>query len=218
MPSLPPDTKQPAKPATPRRQYHSPKRQQQSAETRERIVAAGSDLVHNLPGWDWKNLTARAISERAGVSERTVHRYFPTERKLRDAILQRLTQESGIDLDNLKLADFGDVTAGLLGFLSSFAATRSAANVEDPSLLSVDQMRCEALLRAVADASPNWPRHDQEAAAALLDLLWSPPPYERLITAWNFDHARAVGAITWLIGLIEEAISQGRRPGGDRRG
>ena len=212
-PISPPEKKQTDKAAPKRRQYNSPLRQQQSAETRERIVAAGADLVHSLPVWDWKSLTARAISERAEVSERTVHRYFPTERKLRDAVLQRLVEESGIQLDSLKLEDFGQITAGLLGYLSSFDASRSMANVEDPSLLSADQMRCKALLRAVAEASPAWPRQDQEAAAALLDLSWSPPPYERLITAWDFDHARAVEAITWLIGLIEEAIRHGKRPG-----
>lgn len=214
MPSSTPEKKQRSETSAQRRQYNSPVRQQQSAETRERIVTAGSDLVHSLPAWDWKNLTARAISERAGVSERTVHRYFPTERKLRDAVLQRLVAESGVQLDSLKLENFAEVTAGLLGYLSSFAATTiTATNVEDPSLLSMDQMRCEALLHAVADATPTWQRTDQEAAAAVLDLLWSPPPYERLITAWRFDNQRAIGTITWLIGLIEEAIRQGNRPG-----
>lgn len=214
MPSSPPKTKQTSKTAEKRRQYNSPVRQQQSAETRERIVAAGSDLVHSLPGWDWKNLTARAISERAGVSERTVHRYFPTERKLRDAVLQRLVEESGIQLDSLTLENFGEVTAGLLGYLSSFAATASTStNVEDPSLLSMDQLRCQALLAVVAQATPTWSRHDREAAAGLLDLLWSPPPYERLITAWGLDNKQAIGAIRWLIDLIEQAIREGRRPG-----
>lgn len=210
MPSSPIDNKQTPKPATERRQYNSPIRQQQSADTRERIVAAGSELVHSLPAWDWKNLTARAIGERAGVSERTVHRYFPTERKLRDAVLQRLVQESGIKLDSLKLGDFAEITAGLLGYLSSFAATTT--NIEDPSLLSMDQLRCAALLRAVSDATPTWSQQDQEAAAAVLDLLWSPPPYERLMSAWRFDNERAIGTITWLINLIEEAIRNGRRP------
>ena len=211
MSPSPTDKKPAAKAAPQRRQYNSLVRQQQSAETRERIVAAGSELVHDLPAWDWKNLTARAIGERAGVSERTVHRYFPTERKLRDAVLQRLVKESGIELEGLKLSEFAPITASLLGYLSSFAATTS--NVDDPSLLSIDQLRCAAVLQAVREAAPDWPQPDCEAAAALLDLLWSPPPYERLISAWRFDNERAIGAITWLIDLVEAAIRDGRRPG-----
>ncbi len=214
---MPPSTTPKQKPtsdAKSRRQYNSPLRQQQSAATRERIVAAGAELVRSLPDWDWTNLTARAIGERADVSERTVHRYFPTERKLRDAVLQRLVEESGIDLGSLTLDNFAQTTSGLLGFLSSFAASASTStNVGDPTLISIDQLRCQALLQAVHRAIPNDTSQDLEAVAALLDLLWSPPPYERLITAWRFENQRAIGAITWLIALIQEAVRDGRGPG-----
>ena len=57
-----------------------------------------------------------------------------------------------------------------------------------------------------------WLDRDREAAAAALDTFWNQPPYARLITAWGFDNDRATGTITWLIGLIEEAVRQGRRP------
>jgi AcrR family transcriptional regulator len=214
-PSTTPKKKKPGDSAsTTRRRYNSPLRQQQSAATRERIIAAGAELVRCLPDWDWTNLTARAIGARANVSERTVHRYFPTERKLRDAVLQRLVEESGIDLGNLTLESFADTTAGLLSFLSSFAASASTSpNVGDPTLISIDQLRCQALLQAVCKAVPDDNAQDLEAVAALLDLLWSPPPYERLISAWRFDKQRAIGAITWLIKLIEEAVRDGRGPG-----
>lgn len=199
----------PAKPVAKRR-YDSPLRRQRTAETRERIVTAGAGLVHSYTAWDWTNLTASAVGERAGVSERTVHRYFPTERKLRDAVLQRLLEESGVDLDNLKLDQFADVTARMFDYLSTF--TVEPATVEDPSFASMDRLRRDALRNAVINATPGWLDHDQEAAAAVLDILWNQPPYERLITAWGFDNDRAIGAISWLIGLIEEAIRQGRKP------
>ena len=213
MPRSTPEKKKSTKAEAPRRQYNSPIREQQSAETRERIVAAGSELVHSLPGWDWKNLTARAISERAGVSERTVHRYFPTERKLRDAVLQRLVEESGVKLNTVTLENFGTVTVGLLGYLSSFAATASSLpNVDDPSLLSMDQQRCQVLLKAVGEATPDWSHPNRAAAAGLLDLLWSPTPYERLISAWGLDSKQAINSIKWLIDLVEQAIREGRHP------
>ena len=48
-----------------RRRYDSPVRRQQAAETRARILAAGSALVHGYPTWDWRELTFRAVAEKA---------------------------------------------------------------------------------------------------------------------------------------------------------
>jgi hypothetical protein len=36
-----------------------------------------------------------------------------------------------------------------------------------------------------------------------------------LVTAWNLDGAAATEAITWLIGLLVDAIRHDRRPGAD---
>jgi AcrR family transcriptional regulator len=197
--------------AAARRRYHSPIREQQAAQTRDRIIAAGSRLVHELGDWDWKNLTARAVADIAGVSERTVHRHFATERTLRDAVLQRLAEESGVTLDNLGLDKFAENTARLFKYLSSFAVT--PATVEDPSLASMDDQRRMALLAAVGNATPDWSDQDRETAAAVLDIAWHLPSYERLQAAWGFDSERAIGALSWLIDLVEEAIHEGRKPG-----
>lgn len=194
-----------------KRRYNSPLRQQQAAETRERIVAAGAKLVHSYPAWDWTNLTALAVGERAGVSERTVQRHFPTERQLRDAVLQRVYEESGIGLHEVKLETFADVTARMFAYLSSFAIAPQVQS--DPTFLSMDQQRCDALLNAVVQATPQWTEQQQRVAASVLDMVWNPPTYERLITVWGFDSQRAIGALTWLIGLVEQAVRDNQRPG-----
>jgi AcrR family transcriptional regulator len=194
-----------------KRRYNSPLRQQQSAATRERIVAAGAKLVHSYPAWDWTNLTAPAVGARAGVSERTVQRHFATERQLRDAVLQRMLEESGIALQDLELEQFADVTERMFAYLSSFAIAPEP--VSDPSFASMDQYRRDALLHAVVRATPGWPDSDRETAAAVLDIFWNPPTYERLIAVWGFDSERAIRALSWLISLTEETISKGRRPG-----
>jgi AcrR family transcriptional regulator len=192
------------------RRYDSPQRQQQSADTRERIIAAGATIAHRLATWDWRKLTFKAVGERAHVAERTVHRYFSTERALHDAILQRLVQESGVRLDQLELADFPAIVVRVFRYLSSFAT--SAASVDDPGFASLDQQRRAALLGAVERCTRGWSKSEQEMAAAMLDMLWSVPSYERLLSAWNLDAERAIEATTWVIGLIETAIREGRRP------
>ncbi len=196
--------------SAPKRRYNSPLRQQQTLETRERIIAAGANLVRSYPTWDWTNLTALAVGERAGVSERTVQRHFPTERLLRDAVLQRVYEESGIGLENMQLENFAAITVRLFAYLSSFATTAQVPS--DPTFLSMDQRRCAAMLKAVEDETPEWNAQQQRVAASVLDIIWNPPTYERLIATWGFTPARASEALTWLIGLIESAIRNGERP------
>lgn len=203
--------KKTGKPATEKRQYDSPLRRQQAAETRERIVAAGAEIAHRLPAWDWRELTYKAVGERAGISERTVHRYFSSERMLRDAILQQLVIESGVQLDTLELGDFAGIAASVYRYLSSFAAQET---VMEPSFAALDQQRREVLLSAVARATPRgWSAEEQEMAAAMLDILWNPVAYERLNTVWRLDTGRATRAIAWTIGLVQNAIETGQRPG-----
>jgi AcrR family transcriptional regulator len=115
---------------TARRPYDSPVRRRQAAETRDRIVAAGAELVHELPSWDWSLLTFRAVAERAGVGERTVYRHFPTERLLHDAVMQRLEEEAGVSYEGIGVGDLAPLAARIFASLGSYAA--SERGVDDP--------------------------------------------------------------------------------------
>jgi hypothetical protein len=44
-------------------------------------------------------------------------------------------------------------------------------------------------------------------------VLWSVVSYERLVADWRFPPKDAIRGVTWVIGLVEEAIRKGRRPG-----
>ncbi|AXQ30676.1 TetR/AcrR family transcriptional regulator [Solimonas sp. K1W22B-7] len=202
--------KKAGKAASPRRQYDSPLRRQQAAETRERIIAAGAEIAHRLPAWDWSQMTFKAVGELAGVSERTVHRYIATERQLRDAVLQRLFQESGISLDGLTLGDFAGIATRAYRYISSF--TVSHYPVTDPTFAAMDQHRRAALIGAVVQSTPGWSQEQREIVASMLDMFWHPALNERLTTSWQFDADRASQAMTWMIGLINKAIQQGHKP------
>jgi len=196
--------------ATTRRKYNSPVREQQSTETREGIVNAGAELVHKFTAWDWTNLTAKAVGEHAGLSERTVRRYFSTESKLRDAVLERLVEESGVKLNSLELDNFASNVALMFRYLKSFAVEKTST--QDPSFEALDRKRIDALKMAVARATPKWSSEQQETVSAILDILWQPEPYERLTDCWEFETDRAVSAISWLVDLIRLAIQQNHAP------
>lgn len=205
------DESMPAGDEPARRRYNSPLRRRQLQETRERIIAAGSAVVHSLPTWDWKDLTFKAVSERAGLSERTVYRYFSTERALHDAVMQRLAEEAGVaTYEGLKLDDVADVAARVFASLSSFRA--SPWSMDDPTFVEVDVRRRAGLRSAVAGPTGDWSDAERETVAGVLDVLWSVPSFERLVAEWQLDRDRATAAIGWVIGLVIDAVQNGNRP------
>jgi AcrR family transcriptional regulator len=198
--------------AVPRRRYDTPVRAQKAAATRERIVRAGSELVHGFGSWDWQELTFRAVAERAGVGERTVYRHFPTERHLHDAVMQRLEEEAGITYEDVTLDNLGPVTAKVFLSRGSFAVGESVSGPDSPTFVVVDQRRRDALVRAVAGSTASWTDDERTTVAALLDMLWNLPSYERLVGVWHLEPEDATRAITWLIDHVVNAIERDEPP------
>lgn len=198
------------------RAYDSPLRRERAAQTRERVVTAGAELLHRSPIWNWRALTVRAVAERAGVSERTVYRHFTTERDLHDAVLRRLEEEAGVDLrDGLTLEDVAPLTRRMFEFVSSFPIAPRTPRDEVVSEANERQRR--ALLDAVASHAGGRDERDRVLAAAVLDVLWSVVSYERLVVDWDLDPEDAIRGLTWAIGLVEAAMRSGDGPGTDER-
>lgn len=193
-----------------RRPYDATLRRERAVGTRERIVAAGSTLLHRSSIHDWRALTLRAVAAKAGVSERTVYRHFASERVLRDAVMRRLEQEAGIDLAEMHLEDVADVAARIFAHVASYP--RRARPPVDPTLSEAGRRQRAALLAAVEAGTPGWRAADRMLVAALLDVLWSVASFERLVADWELDRADAIRGITWLVGVVEEAVRGGRRP------
>lgn len=186
-------------------------RRRQAADTRARILAAGAALLHRSSIRDWRALTLRAVAERAGVSERTVYRHFANERALRDAVMHRLEQDAGIDLGGMRLEDVAVVAGRIFEHVSSYP--RAPRPRLDPTLAEAGQRQRAALVAAVTAHAPRWSEADRVVVAALFDVLWSVASYERLVVDWEIDRAQAVRGVAWVVGLVEEAIRKGRRPG-----
>lgn len=197
-------------PGRKRRRYDSPLRRQRAAETRERIIAAGAELLHGYAVWNWSALTVRGVAKRAGVNERTVYRHFASEQELREAVFLRLQEESGVDLEGLELADLQAVTARLFEYVSSFPL--EPRTQVDATLAAASRRQREALFAAVELHTRKWPVTDRALAAAMLDVMWSVSSYERLVADWKLDPEQAIRGVTWVMGLVEAAIRDGRRP------
>ena len=65
----------------------------------------------------------------------------------------------------------------------------------------------------MAPSTTEWSSVDRALAASMLDVLWSVVSYERLVVDWELDPEDAIRGITWVIGLVEDAIRRGPAPG-----
>ena len=197
-------------PARARRPYDSAVRRERAAQTRERIVTAGAELIHGSSIRDWRGLTIRAVAARAGVNERTVYRHFANERALRDEVMHHLEQAAGVDLAKMQLEDVAGVAARIFRHVSAYPLDKRPPL--DPTLVEANRRQHDALVAAVAEGAARWPVADRTLAAAMLDVLWSVASYERIVVDWHLDRDEAIRAITWVIGLVEQALRDGRRP------
>jgi len=200
----------------PKRRYDNTRRRQRADETRERIVTAGAELVRESSIRDWRAVTIRAVAERAGVNERTVYRHFDNERALHDAVMQRLEAAVGVDLSQLQLEGVADAARRIFRHVAAYP--RDPPPPLDSTLAEANRRQHEALLAAVEARAERWSPADREVAAAMLDLLWAVGSFERLVRDWSLDDEDAIRAMTWVIGLVEDAIRRGDRPPRATRG
>lgn len=206
-----PSPPEPGEAARPGRRYDTSLRRRRAAETRERIITAGSELLHASSIRDWRPLTIRAVANQAGVNERTVYRYFGNEQGLREAVMHRLEEEAGIDLSGMRLEDIPEVAARIFEHVSSYPL--ESRPPLDPTLTDANERQRRALVTAVSTCTERWADTDRVVAAAVFDVLWSVASYERLVLDWHLDEDLAAGALTWAIGLVEKELRSGEKPG-----
>jgi AcrR family transcriptional regulator len=199
--------------AASRRPYDSPVRRERMTMTRDRIVAAGVELVRGYTTWDWTDLTFRAVAERAGVGERTVYRHFPSERDLHDAIMAGLAERAGVDYEQVTLSTVAEVMGRVVRSLGSFSV-QPTPTPPDPAFVAADEQRRAALQRAVAAAHPAWSGRQHAALAASLDVLWGVGAFERLVDQWALDPEEAIRVLGWAIDTL--VVGAGDAPPPDR--
>lgn len=179
-------------------------------------MRAGSEIVHGLPSWDWRELTFRAVATRAEVGERTVYRHFGNEQELHRAVMQRLEEEAGVAYEGIRLEDVADVTAKVFSSRVRFSA-QAIEGASTGAFADEDHRRRDALLTAAAEKTAGWSSEEREMAAGMLDVIWGIPTLERLTTSWGLDVDGATEAAGWVIELIVEAMEAGRRPPAPQR-
>jgi len=189
-------TRKPRKPP-----YRSPLRQAQAAQTRERIECAAADLLGEGSAAD--SITFRAVAERAGVTEMTVYRHFPT----REALMHGLWHQI-----NARMAPGIGMPDNIDALLAQHAALFAGFDRQAPQIVaslvteqgremrtSLNEQRCKAFRGIAREAAPTLSPAECTRAAAVLQLLHSAHAWMSLREQWGLD-GREIGAATrWAI-------------------
>jgi AcrR family transcriptional regulator len=179
------------------RTYKSPLRQQQAEATRERIMQALAELIEEC-GPD--AISNRQIAERAGVTEITVYRHFPSREALLSALWQKTNTDRGVR------GGFPETLDGIVERLDplfrSFDQTPAhiQATLTTPQGRALRASRNEdrraAFLKAV-DEAPGLSEDDRRAAAGVLQLLYSAYAWLSLREQWDMTGEEAAEAVGW---------------------
>lgn len=193
----------------PKRAYRSPKRQEQAARTREKIIGAASDLFaeHGYGG-----TTMGAIARAAGVSVESVHATAPKATLLLESFVHGLSGPAQwralYDLDGVKKIFTELDTDEALDRIASFLATAHARTARlvlefrsvaatDPTVAAAwaehvghrrdSVLSATAWLIRVGIIEGDVPDDHVEALAATVATVISAETYVQLTFDWGFD-------------------------------
>ncbi|MGE0829386.1 MAG: TetR/AcrR family transcriptional regulator, partial [Hyphomonadaceae bacterium] len=156
-------------------------------------------------------ITVKAVAERAGVTEMTVYRHFPTRDHLLQGLWRHLNDEMGPGLG------IPESTAELLDqhdrLFSGFdrVAPQIVASISTPQgremRAALNKQRKKAFAAIVDEIAPKLDASQKTAAAAVLQLLHSAYAWDSLREQWGLNGKAAGKATRWAI----EALLQDLR-------
>lgn len=180
----------------------------------DRRAALGRDavldaLVAHLEAGDADSISMEDLAHEAGVSRRTLYRYFPTRADLIAA--------AGDFVRGKVLAIEPGLAAG--GIAASFRAgvARTQARPQLARALlasesgravrgSFRKARVDAIRREVAALAPHLPKREAERAAAVLTYLCSLNAWVSLQDESGLSPERAQDAVLWAIALVQREL------------
>jgi len=187
-----------------------------AAATRQRIVDAVANLiVEEHPA----SLSVPAIAARAGVSLRTVYRYFPTKEALIDTVSNLNSPEDTLRAfppDKLQLDDLDEYVPQLWGELEH---TRASIRAQMATPIGVQmakkraKRRNEVVERVLADEGVALEPDDQRRLVAMISMLMSRTALFELTDVHGLSVEEAARTAVWTTKAIFEAAQTNKGVG-----
>ena len=189
----------------------------QQAEFTKRLLleAARKVIAENEP----EDFTMQKVAEEAGVSHRTVYRYFPSRQSLLDDFADFLATEfeSKREVD----LSFENIDALVREVFTRFEAHapyyEAAARISGGNLRPKNQAKRTALLREEFDRT--FPKLDPiaaEKAFAVIRYLIGLQTWYSLRQRFKFKEGDAADAVGWAVTVLMQALHDGNIPSSDR--
>lgn len=175
------------------------------ADALVRLMAAGRiDINHD------------AVAEEAGLSRRTVYRYYPDRESLLESAWDRVRAQAGrqiaLPAREADLVDtIHDLHAGFEAMAPLIALIRSTPQGRAIRLAG-NKQRVKAYTKAAADAVKDLPPQDRRLATAILQALHTSIWLE-LHDHWGLTGAQSARATRWAMRtLLDDLKSRNGRP------
>ncbi|WP_448663640.1 TetR/AcrR family transcriptional regulator [Sphingomonas sp. CJ20] len=176
--------------------------------TRERIEAAVVAVLG-----DNEKLTHDRVAERAGISRRTVYRYFPDQPTLRQAVANPMRDAAATPESLAALVD--EMPARFAAFDAKAAAmTVALASAEGRALRNAAKRERAAACRQALDAPTRaLPEPDRTLAIATLQYLSSALAWREMRDQWDLKGADIGTACRWATEvLLADLRKRGDKP------
>jgi AcrR family transcriptional regulator len=189
---------------TSRTRYKSPLRAAQTATTRERIEQAAATLISG--SGNPEAITFKAVAERAGVTEMTVYRHFPTREDLMRGLWRALNASMGpaIGMPASIEALLGQHEAMFAGFDKLAPQIIASVTTEQGREMrgALNEQRRRAFRAIAREAAPSLAPTECTRAAAILQLLHGAHAWMSLREQWGLDGTSAAAATRWAIDTL----------------
>jgi AcrR family transcriptional regulator len=183
-------------------------REKQLDLTREAILEAfAAEVVEG--GLD--DLSFRRVAERAGVSQRTVFRHFPTREELIDGFNQYVYRRVGLSPSDTRGMELGDVmrfffncfdeNERLMRALTSTQVGRDLSN-------SGRAERVQMLERMIRPNTSHLPPQERKRALAIFSHLFTRAAWMRFKDDFGIDGIEAGEAVAWAMETLLEDLKR----------
>ena len=181
-----------------------PLRAEQAALTRSRIDAALAELLQQHGSVE--QITFKAVAERAGVTEMTVYRHYPSRDALLHAVWEQMNREMGPDVrmpgsTQALLAQHAALFTGFDRIAAQIMASLTTPQGREMRA-SLNRERRQAFCAIVDELDPRLDRAARIRAAGVIQLLHSAHAWASLREQWGLSGAEAGKATRWAIELI----------------
>jgi AcrR family transcriptional regulator len=183
-------------------------REKQLDLTREAILEAfAAEVVEG--GLD--EVSFRCVAERAGVSQRTVFRHFPTREELIDGFNQYVYRRTGLSPSATQGMSLGDT---MRLFFSRFDENERLMRALDSTQAGRDMARSgraervKLLERMIRPNASHLPAHERQRALAIFAHLFTRAAWMRFKDDFGLDGTQGGEAVAWAMETLLEDLKR----------